>query len=98
MISLLSGVFSVGFMLFHSFISAVLAILGLGSSLSVLSKDEERSKNRKTATNILIDGVLILFLIYRKHGSDRSALKESGKKVEIKWNRFDKSKTLDPHL
>lgn len=90
MISLLSGVFSVGFILFHSFISAVLAILGLGSIfVGFLQRRREKQKVERRQQTILNRwGVDSVFELYRKQEEIEATLKESGKRIELQMEQI----------
>lgn len=84
MTSLLSGLLSLGLILFHPFTAAILAIMGMGSiSISFFIKRRDKQKIEKQQQAILNRwNVESVFELYRKQEEIESTLKESGKKIE----------------
>lgn len=83
-VSVINGFLSLGMFLFHPFISATFALLGMGSLfVRYAFKRNEKKKNEKRRQLILdrwkVDSV---FELYRRQEEIEKALKESDKEIE----------------
>ena len=83
-VSLISGLFSFGLLLFYPFVSAVLAMVGMGSLLLQFFSKRREKKKIEQRCQLILDrwGVESVFELYRKQEEIELALQTSDQQIE----------------